>query len=162
MNTFEWTLSARVNSPDTTTLTEATQTSPKEAGNEATDSAQIPATTENKNLKDLEAAKEFPASGYSYFCKTAKVQDKEMFSKFNPKDKCHYVTQQTDTVIVDLRYKFNPKTKVAGFPSGEPSRELLDAVADQVRDIVISTLNVDNKDKDYRYIQTQDIPICDS
>ena len=146
MNTFEWTLSARINSADSTT--EAAENTSKEVGNADETDAQMPVGTINTDSsKEIEAAKDSPSTtGYSYFCKTVEVV--KQATSLSPHDSCHYVTKPTDTVIVDLRYKCNPTTCVKN--KGVPSRDLLDVVADQVRDIVITALKTDNQDKEYR------------
>ena len=153
MDTFEWTLSARINAADSTI--EAVQNTSKESGNADEPDSQTPVeTTKIDSPKEIEATKESPlTTGYSYFCKTVEVAHQT--TNFSPHDSCHYVTTPTDTVIVDLRYKFNPMTRVK---CGNKyrcvlSRDLLDVVADQVREIVITALQTDNCDKEYRYEQ---------
>lgn len=149
MDQFEWTLSSRINYQvpmkcchDTSTL----------LGTEKKDAIIPEPMPIFLTPVELDSTKKAVAFGESsatmstgYFCKTAKVYH-PTFSKKS--SSCHHVTEQTETVIVDLRYKFDPIISVS--TGSVLSMYLLDDIADKVRDIVINILDKDNKDIEYR------------
>ena len=138
MNQFEWTLSARVNCKDDDTsqgVQASTNNHPP-----CSDPCAFNDSVSDDNQSDVNG----------YFCVTAPVDDHpNVQGPGNP----HYVCDYTHTVIVDLRYSFQPNISV---PICEEKCSVssvcyLNDIADKVRDIVIEQLSLHDQNK-YRYV----------
>lgn len=127
MNQYEWTLSGRVNCKED-----------EKPSSEETDGS--PSTVPMMKLE--------PAIT-SYYSMTAPVH-----VKFCDLEPCHSVSVKTETVIVDMRYKFNSSTLTV-YKNGVPmpgceTSVIVDKVADKIRELVTDHLISKEKRDNYR------------
>ncbi len=143
MNKFEWTLSARVNCKDDDP-SQGVQASINNPPCSDCEALRVPCDSSDPVSDDT------PSNNVNgYFCVTAPVDDPP---NVQSPGNLHYVCDYTHTVIVDLRYSFQPiiSVPICGNVCSVSSICYLNDIADKVREIVIEQLSLQDHNK-YRY-----------